>query len=44
MNVLQIVEELSYENEYLRNTCADQEGQVSFFFFQIFTFELYVFR
>ena len=25
---LQIVEELSYENEYLRNTCTEQEAQV----------------
>ena len=24
----QIVEELSYENEYLRNTCTEQEAQV----------------
>jgi len=27
--VLQIVEELSYENEYLRNTCTEQEAQVN---------------
>jgi hypothetical protein len=26
--VKQIVEELSFENEYLRNTCAEQEAQV----------------